>query len=510
MFDMGNLEILQIADSVAKEKGIIKDKVIEAMEESIEVASRKKYGNENNIKVEISRKDGEVKIYRVLDVVEDYNAIENNFTQITLDDAKKIKPDAEIGSSVYDPLPPIDLGRVSAQTAKQIITQKVREAERERQYEDFKDRVGEIINGVVKRLEYGNIIVELGRAEAVVKRDQLIQSESYKINDRIKAYVQDVSRQQKGPQIFLSRTCNEFLAKLFEQEVPEIYDGVIEIKSIARDPGSKAKMAIYTEDRTIDMVGTCVGMRGARVKGITDELMGEKIDIIEWNDDLASFIVNALTPAEISKVIIDEENEKVEVIVADDQFSSAIGRKGQNVRLASKITGWKIDVLTEEDESKRRTEEFTTTTKLFMEALEVEEVMAQLLAAEGYNSLEQIAESEEDELLKIEGFDEELAKELINRANEYIEKRDEEYIEKLETLGVTQDVIDYLPMCSPDELVKLAENGIKTLEDLAEISSKEIREILPEPSFNMEQMKEAINEATQALEEESSEEDSES
>jgi N utilization substance protein A len=507
MFDMGNLEILQIADTVAKEKGIIKDKVIEAMEESIEVASRKKYGHENNIEVEISRKDGEVKIYRVLDIVEDYASIENNFTQITLQDAQKMKADAEIGGKIYEPLPPIDLGRVSAQTAKQIITQKVREAERERQYEDFKDRVGEIVNGVVKRVEYGNIIVELGRAEAVVRRDQLIQNETYKINDRIKAYIQEVSRQPKGPQIFLSRTCEEFLAKLFEQEVPEIYDGVIEIKAISRDPGSKAKMAVYTEDRTIDTVGTCVGMRGARVKGITDELMGEKIDIIEWSDNLATFIVNALTPADISKVIIDEENSRVEVIVAEDQFSSAIGRKGQNVRLASKLTGWKVDVLTEEDESKRRTEEFNTTTKLFMEALDMEEVMAQLLAAEGYNTVEQIAEASEVDLEKIEGFDEDLAKELISRANEHIEKRDEEYIEKLEGLGVTQDVIDYLPMCSPDELVKLAENGIKTLEDLAEITTKEIKQIMPEARFDMNQMKEAINLASQAgAEEEASKE----
>ena len=426
MINVGNAEILQIVESVSREKGISKENLFTTMEQAVQVAGRKKYGQEHNIKAEISRKTGEIKLFRILEVVEE---LESYFTQILLADALIKNPEAKIGDEFYEPLPPIDLGRVSAQNAKQVIVQRVGEAEREKQYHDFKDRVGEILNGMVKRVEFGNIIVDLGgRAEAIVKKDQTIKGENYKINDRIKAYVQDVRLEPKGPQIFLSRTDERMLAKLFELEVPEIYDGAIEIKAVARDPGSKAKIAVYATDSSIDPVGSCVGIRGNRVRAVTAELGGEKIDVILWSKNLAQFVIGSMSPATISKIVIDEDKGRVEIVVPTDQLSIAIGRRGQNVRLASKLTGWNIDVMTDEQESKRRTDEFYSTTDLFMNVLDVEEVIAQLLSVEGFATIEQIASSEITTLTSIEGFEEELASEIKNRAVNYINTKNDEII----------------------------------------------------------------------------------
>lgn len=475
MSNLGNSEILQIADSVAREKGIPRDTIITAMEQAIQTAGRRKYGQEHNIQAEINQRTGEVKLSRLLEVVEN---VEDNFTQISLSDAKERDESLNLGDFAYDLLPPIDLGRVAAQTAKQVIVQKVREAEREKQYEDFKDRIGEILSGIVKRVEFGNVIVDLGRTEAIMRRDQSIRNEVFKPGDRIKAYVQDVIKDTKGPQIILSRTDDRMLAKLFELEVPEIYEGTIEIRAIARDAGSKAKMAVFSKDSSVDPVGSCVGMRGARVKAITAELAGERIDIIQWNKDAAQYIISALSPAEISKVIMDEDKNRVEVILPVEQLSIAIGRRGQNVRLASKITGWNIDVMTEDQASKRRSEEFNSATELFMAALDVEEVIAQLLTVEGFTTIEQVASAEVNSIAAIEGFDEALAEELKSRANAYIDSKNEEIVSQLEQLGVEQDLIDALNV-EPDNLLKFAEYGIKTVEDLGELSLEEFKALSP-------------------------------
>lgn len=486
MINVGNTEILQIVESVSREKGISKEHLFSTMEQAVQVAGRKKYGHEHNIKAEISRKNGEIKLFRVLEVVE---VLEDHFTQILLEDAIIKNPEAKIGDEVYEPLPPIDLGRVSAQNAKQVIIQRVGEAEREKQYHDFKDRKGEILNGIVKRVEFGNIIVDLGgRAEAIVKKDQTIKGENYKINDRIKAYVQDVRLEPKGPQIFLSRTDERMLAKLFELEVPEIYDGVIEIKAVARDPGSKAKIAVYATDSSIDPVGSCVGIRGNRVRAVTAELGGEKIDVILWSKNLAQFVISAMSPATISKIVIDEDKGRVEIVVPTDQLSIAIGRRGQNVRLASKLTGWSIDVMTDEQESKRRTDEFNSTTELFMTGLDVEEVIAQLLSVEGFVSIEQIASADISTLTSIEGFEEELAVEIKNRAINYINEKNDKIIEKLEQLGVEQELIDVLEL-APEQLLTLAEYGIKTIEDLGEMTVAEFKSLIPNSNQSNEDIK---------------------
>ena len=403
-----------------------------------------------------------------------------------------IRADAKIDEEILEKLPPIDLGRVAAQTAKQVIIQKVGEAERLRQYEDYKDRKGDILNGTVKRIEFGNIIVDIGRAEALLRKDQQIRGEIFKVNDRIKAFVLDVRPETKGPQIFLSRTSDKFLEKLFEMEVPEIYDNIIEIKAIAREPGSKAKVAVYAADISVDPVGSCVGVRGNRVRAITNELHGEKIDVLLWDKNVAQFVINAMTPAQISKIVFNEEKRRVETVVPDDQLSIAIGRRGQNVRLASKITGWAIDVMTEEQESKRRTEEFTNTTELFTEGLGVEEVLAQLLSAEGFTTIDQIADADSATLESIEGFDTTLVTELKNRAVEYIESQNEKIIEDLEQLGVEQDLVDALNL-APEYILKLAEYGVKTIEDLGEMTVEEFRNIVPEDNITTEDIEELIN-----------------
>ena len=485
MSNIGNVEILQIIDSVAREKGISKEILISTVEQAVQVAGRKKYGNEYNIKAQINRKTGEINLLRILKIVEN---VEDYLTQISLEEALIKNPEAKIGDEIYEYLPPIDHARVSAQAAKQVITQRVIEAEREKQYHDFKDRKGEIINGIVKRIEYGDIIVDLSHAEAIIKKDQLIKGENFKPNDRIKAYVQDVRQETKGLQIFLSRVDNQMLVKLFKLEVPEILENIIQIKSVARDPGSKAKIAVFASDSSIDPVGSCVGIRGNRVKAVTNELNGEKIDIVLWSNDLAQFIVNALAPGEITKILIDEDRHKVEVVVSQENQSIAIGRRGQNVRLASKLTGWNIDIMTEEQESKRRNEEFLTSTELFMEALDVEEVIGQLLSVTGFNSVEQIASSEISTLTRIEGFEEELAVEIKNRAINYVDLKNEKIIKKLEDLGVEQELIDILEL--PLELMlKFAEYGIKTIEDLGEMSVNEFKNLAPNSNITDENIK---------------------
>ena len=427
------LELLQIADAVAREKSIDKAIVIQAMADAIQKAARSRYGSENDIRAVIDEKTGEIRLSRVVEVVEE---VLEDARQITLAEARQRDPEAKFGDFLSEPLPPLDFGRIAAQSAKQVIVQKVREAERERQFEEYKDRIGDIVSGIVKRVEYGNVIVDLGRAEAIVRRDEGLPRESFRYGDRIRAYVYDVRQEQRGPQIFLSRTHPQFMAKLFMQEVPEIYDGIIEIKSVARDPGSRAKIAVVSRDSSIDPVGACVGMRGSRVQAVVNELQGEKIDIIPWSPDAASFIVNALAPAEVAKVVLDEDAERIEVVVPDDQLSLAIGRRGQNVRLASQLTGWDIDILTEAEESERRQKEFQERTEIFMEALDVDEMIGQLLASEGFASVEEVAFVPDEEVAAIEGFDEDTALEIQTRAREYLERIENELTEKRVALGV--------------------------------------------------------------------------
>lgn len=475
MDNFGKAEILQIIDAVSRERGVSKAKLIEAMEQAVQIAGRKKYGLEQNISAQIDPNSGKISLFRVRTVVD---KVENTFQEINLSDARSIKDDAAIGEEILELLPPIDLGRVAAQTAKQVIVQKVGEIERESQYQDYKDRKGDILNGVVKRVEFGDIVVDVGRAEAILKKNQQIRGENFKVGDRIKAYVVDVKRETKGPQVFLSRTDDDFLRKLFEMEVPEIYDNMIEIKAIAREPGSKAKIAVFASDVSIDPVGSCVGVRGARVRAITNELNGEKIDVINWDKNLAQFVINAMTPASITKIVFDEEKGRVEAIVPDDQLSLAIGRRGQNVRLASKITGWTVDVMTEEQESKRRGEEFASNTELFISKLGVDQVTAQLLSAEGYNSLEQIAYADPASLESVEGFTAKQVTDLQNKANQFIEEQNAQIIEGLERLGVEQELLDILDL-PPEYILRLAEFGVKTLEDLGEVTVSEFRQVVP-------------------------------
>lgn len=482
-------ELLQIIESVASEKGIPKFDLIDAMEEAVQVAARKKYGFENIIKVEINQNTGKISLFRVREVVQ---SVEDVFQHISYDEAILLDPDVKIGQEILEPLPPIDLGRVAAQTAKEVIVRKVGEIDRSRQYEDYKDRKGDILNGVVKRIEFGNIIVDVGRAEAILHRNEQIRGEIFKTGDKIKSYVKDVRKESKGSQIFLSRTDDKFLEKLFETEVPEIYDHIVEIKAIAREPGSKAKVAVFAADTSIDAVGSCVGVRGSRVKSITTELGGEKIDLVSWDKNLAQFIINSMSPAEISKIVFDEKSNRVEAIVPDDQLNIAIGRRGQNVRLASKITGWRIDVMTEDQESKRNNEKFMNVTQLFVNSLDVEEVVAQLLLAEGYSSVEQIAYAEESSLLSIEGFSKELVEELKTRAIKYVDQQNEKIIENLEKLGMQQELLDMLDL-PPEYILKLAEFGVKTVEDLAEVTTEEFTSVVPNNLMSLEDVNSLIN-----------------
>ncbi len=464
------LELLQIADAVAREKMIDPDLVIQAMEESMAKAAKSRYGAELDIRAHIDRKTGELEMTRVREVVEE---VENLSTEMTVEEAKAHIDNPEVGSLIIDNLPPMDFGRIAAQSAKQVILQKVREAERERQYSEFKDREGEIINGLVKRVEYGNVIVDVGRGEAVLRRDQLINRELFRNGDRVRAYIKEVRSEMRGPQIFLSRTAPEFMAELFKMEVPEIYDGIIEIKAVARDPGSRAKIGVISYDNSIDPVGACVGMRGSRVQAVVNELGGEKIDIIPWNEDAPTFLVNALQPAEVSKVVLDEEAERIEVVVPEEQLSLAIGRRGQNVRLASQLTGLDIDIMTEAEESARRQAEFEIRSKLFMDTMNVDEVVAQLLVSEGFATLEEVAYVEVDELLVIDGFDQGTADELQARARESLDEINAKALNEAKDMGLEQSLIDFGGL-TPQMLVALAKDGVKTIDDFATCADWEL------------------------------------
>ncbi|MEJ6404295.1 transcription termination factor NusA [Yoonia sp. 2307UL14-13] len=466
------LELLQTAEAVAREKMIDPNLVVEAMEESLARAAKSRYGAEMDIRVSIDRKTGKATFTRVRTVVED-EELENYQAEFTVEQAKQYMENPEVGQQLIEEVPPVELGRIAAQSAKQVILQKVREAERDKQYEEFKDKAGTIINALVKREEYGNVVVDVGAGEAVLRRNEKIGREAYRPNDRIRCYIKEVRREQRGPQIFLSRTAPEFMAELFKMEVPEIYEGVIEIKAVARDPGSRAKIAVISYDNSIDPVGACVGMRGSRVQAVVNELQGEKIDIIPWNEDMPTFLVNALQPAEVAKVVLDEEAGKIEVVVPEEQLSLAIGRRGQNVRLASQLTGLDIDIMTEEEESKRRQAEFEERTKMFMDTLDLDEFFAQLLVSEGFSSLEEVAYVELDELLVIEGVDEGTAGELQARARDYLDAQAKKAMEVAIAAGVEQSLIDFEGL-TPQMLEALGNDGVKTLEDFATCADWEL------------------------------------
>ena len=466
------LELLQTAEAVAREKMIDPSLVVEAMEESLARAAKSRYGSEMDIRVSIDRKTGHATFTRIRTVVTE-DEVENYQAEMTVEQAKQYMESPEVGQQYIEEIPPVDMGRIAAQSAKQVILQKVREAERDRQYEEFQDRAGTIINGVVKREEYGNVVVDVGRGEAILRRTEKIGRESYRPNDRIRCYIKDVRRETRGPQIFLSRTDPMFMAELFKMEVPEIYEGIIEIKSVARDPGSRAKIAVFTTDTTIDPVGACVGMRGSRVQAVVNELQGEKIDIIPWNEDQPTFLVNALQPAEVSKVVLDEEAGKIEVVVPEEQLSLAIGRRGQNVRLASQLTNLDIDIMTEAEESARRQKEFEERTQLFIETLDVDEFFAQLLVSEGFANLEEVAYVEIDELLVIDGVDEDTAQELQTRAREFLEEQANKALEHAKELGVEESLINFEGLSS-QMLEALAEDGVKTLDEFATCADWEL------------------------------------
>ena len=472
-------EIILVADTVAREKNIDKEDVFTAMEVAIQKAGRSKYGFEHDIRANIDRKTGAISLARYREVVEGPENVENEVTQLTLEDAKMYDANAKVGDFIIDQLPPIDFGRIAAQTAKQVIVQKVRDAERNKQFEEYKEKIGTIVNGTIKRIEFGNVILDIGKTEAILRRDEIIPREKFKNGDRVRAYVLDVRRENKGPQVFLSRTCPEFMAKLFTQEVPEIYDGIVKIMGVARDPGSKAKIAVKTDDMTIDPVGACVGLRGIRVQAVVTELQGEKIDIVPFSEDKAQYIVSALSPAEVTKVVLDEENNRIEAVVPQEQFSLAIGRRGQNVKLASQLLGCDIDVLTEEQEQERRSNENKVRSQRFIEALDVDEMIAHLLIAEGFSTVDEIALVPLNELAEIEGFDEDVAAELQKRAKDFIAKRNEEFAEKSKTLGIDEQLktVDGLDQ---DMILTLAGKGVKTLDDLADLAADELMEMLGE------------------------------
>jgi len=466
------VELLRIAKAVATEKSIDQEIILSSMESAIQKAARTRFGSENDIRAKIDRESGDISLHKVLTIVEKPENLNN---EISLENAKKKenKENIKIGDEIYELLPPVDFGRIAAQTARQVITQSVRAAERERQYNDFIDKKGEILSGIVKRLEYGNVIIDLNRSEAIIRKEETIPREVLKTGDRIKAYCYDVIRENKGQQIFLSRAHPKFMERLFFQEVPEIYDGIIEIKSSARDPGSRAKICVYSKDSSIDPVGACVGMRGSRVQSVVNELGGEKIDIVHWSEDIASLVVSALAPAEIQKVIIDDQSKRIEVILTEENLSKAIGRRGQNVRLASKLIDFEIDILTEKEESEKRQVEFKDKTEVFVKNLEVDETLGQLLVAEGFSSIEEINQSTEDDIAKIEGIDENTAKELKERTKEYLIKEKEDIGKKLKDLGVNDDLVNHKGL-TPGMLLTLGEKKIKTLKDFAELSIDEL------------------------------------
>ena len=489
--NMPRPEIILVADTVAREKNIDREDVLEAMEIAIQKAGRSKYGFEHDIRAHIDRKSGAISLARYREVVAKPEDVENEVTQLTLDEAKNYDENIKVGEFVIDALPPIDFGRIAAQTAKQVIVQKVRDAERNKQFEEYKEKIGTIVNGTVKRIEFGNAVLDIGKTEAILRRDETIPREKLKNGDRVRAYVLDVRRENKGPQIFLSRTCPEFLAKLFASEVPEIYDGIVKIVAVARDPGSKAKIAVKTDDVTVDAVGACVGLRGIRVQAVVTELQGEKIDIVPYSEDKAQFIVSALAPAEVTKVVLDEENNRIEVVVPKDQFSIAIGRRGQNVKLASQLVGSDIDILTEEQEQERRSNENRVRSQRFMEALVVDEMIAHLLIAEGFSTVDEIAMVDINELAEIEGFDEDIAKELQKRARDFVANRNKEFEEKSKSLGIDEKLQNVAGL-DQDMLITLAKANVKTIDDLADLATDELIEILGEDTLSVQEANKII------------------
>jgi N utilization substance protein A len=491
MINNTNIEILQIAESVAKDKGLSRDIIITSMERAIESAGRKKYGQKHNIKAEINHNTGAIRLYKLFDIVENP---EDLYTEISLKDAKqRYRDDVQIGEVITQELPPIDLGRVASHNAKQVIVQELKNAEKAKEYEDFKDRIGEVLIGIVKRIEFGNVIVDLGRTEAVINKPNLLKTDNYRINDRIKSYIKDIKRDNINPQIQLSRTDDMMVVKLFEIEVPEIEEKMIEVRAVARDPGSRAKIAVFSKESGLDAVGSCIGMKGSRVKAVMNELNGEKIDVINWDPSLAKYTINSLAPAKIEKVIIDEESHKIEVIVSEDQLSIAIGRQGQNVRLASKLIGWNIDILSDNEESKRKLESFKNITENLIASLDLDETLAQLLATEGFSSIEEIANIEIEELASIEGIEESMAIELIEKANVKYNEKLNQIIESLEKLGVEQELLDITIDINPEDLIKLAEYGIKTLEDLGDMTVKEFKNVVINKIYRDEEIEELIN-----------------
>jgi len=488
---MVNRELLQIADAVAREKGIDMDEVVIAMEEAIQKVGKSKYGMENDIRAKIDRKSGEVTLGLYREIVEAEADVENVTHQITLAEAKEIDLEAEVGTFVVDILPPVEFGRIAANTARQIISQRVRSAERVQQYNEYKGRVGEVISGTIRRNEYGNYVVDIGRCEALLHRDECIPRENFRPGDRIRTYIMDVRQETRGPQVFLSRAHPNFMAQLFMQEVPEISEGVIDIISVARDPGSRAKIAVRANDPSIDPIGACVGMRGSRVQAVVNELQGEKVDIIPWTEDRGTFIINALAPAEITKVVIDEDKNKVDVVVPEDQQSLAIGRRGQNVRLASLLAKMDISILTVEQEEQRRSEEYKARAVTFLEALDVDDMIAHLLVSEGFTSIEEIADTEIDEFVEIEGFDEDISKELKTRAMDYLKNKMKESIDKCKKLGAVDDLIDF-DQLPTDMIVTLVENDVKTLDDLADLAGDELQDILGADKISLDHANEII------------------
>ena len=489
--NMPRPEIILVADTVAREKNIDKEDVFEAMEIAIQKSARSKYGQEHDIRAHIDRKTGAISLSRYREVVKNEEDIENETTQLTLDDAQAYDPKIKVGEFLIDALPPIDFGRIAAQTAKQVIVQKVRDAERNKQFEEYREKIGTIVNGTVKRVEFGNVTIDIGKTEAILRRDETIPRERFKVGDRIRAYVLDVRRENKGPQIFLSRTCPEFLAKLFVSEVPEIYDGIIQIVAVARDPGSRAKIAVKTDDMTIDPVGACVGLRGIRIQAVSGELQGEKIDVVPYSEDKAQYIVNAFSSVEVLKVVIDEENNRIEVVVPQEQFSAAIGRRGQNVKLVSQLLGCEIDVLTEAEEQERRSNENKVRSQRFMEALDVDEMIAHLLIAEGFSNIDEIASVSINELAEIEGFDEDVATELKKRAEDYVAKRDKEFAEKRKSLGL-DDKLQTIEGLDTDMLLILANHDIRTIDDLADLATDELIEILGADTLTVKEAEKII------------------
>ncbi len=482
MENIPRIELIQVAETVAREKLIDKEDVILAMEDAIQKAARSKYGLERDIRATINRNNGAISIEQYTYVVEE---VEDESTQMSLKEALRRDQSLKIGDYYKKVLPPFDFGRIAAQSAKQVISQKVRDAERLRQFNQFKDKVGEIILGTVKRFDNFSITLDIGKAEGVIKKDEMIPREQLKPGDRVRTYILNVSEEARGPQIFLSRSCNEFLSLLFTQEVPEIYDGIIEVKGVAREPGSRAKISVYSKDNTIDPVGACVGMRGSRVQAVVNELQGEKIEIIPWSEDPVTFVINSLAPAVPSKVIMDEEAGRMEVIVPDEQLSLAIGRRGQNVRLASELSKWYIDVISESEESEKRQEEISERTKIFIEALDVDDVIAHLIVAEGYSSIEDISNTSIDELNNIEGFEEELSIELKERAQNYVKLENENVEKKLKASGVDSKLYEFTYL-SKSDILTLVENNIKNLDDLADLDSEELYTLLGKKVFNNE------------------------